>query len=54
MEIKMLSMRALSEETEIPYSMVSGVLCGRFVHPAYLERLRKAIEDAPMPELQPA
>ena len=54
MEIKTLTMRAISETTGVPYTTVSAILCGRMVHPAYLRRIQEAIEAAPMPELQPA
>ena len=52
MQLRDISMRDISAATGIPYTTVSGVLCGRLIHPQYLQRIIKAIESEH--ELQPA
>lgn len=53
MQLKDLSMRDISAETRIPYTTVSGVLCGRLINPQYLQRIQDMIETAPVHDLVP-
>ena len=50
MEIKALSLRDVATRSGVPYNTCSLILNGRFVDPEYLRRIKKAINDAPMPE----
>jgi hypothetical protein len=54
MELKDLSLREVSELSGVGYSVASAVLTGRLFHPTALEKIGRAIKDAPIPQLQPA
>ncbi len=47
MVLKGLSVIEVSRAARVPYNTASGILNGRLVHPAYLQRIINAIEKAP-------
>ena len=49
MELKDLSLRAVSDRSGVNYGTASSVLSGRRVHPEELKRLSQAIRTAPVP-----
>jgi predicted transcriptional regulator len=49
MAMKDLSLRKVSELANVPYNQCSQILNGRQIHHEYFRRIKKAIEQAPMP-----
>ncbi len=47
--MKDLSIRQISKLAGVPYSTVSQILNGNWIHPEYLERIEKVINQAPNP-----
>jgi predicted transcriptional regulator len=49
MVMKDLSLRDVSRLANVPYGTTGNILNGLWVHPEYLRRIKKAIEEAPTP-----